>query len=244
MINRINIRSTFMAIKNKNDHSHSEFLNYLSQVEPSNNYRIPALAQLSKDLGVSIASLREQLEVARMLGLVEVRPKTGIRRLKYTFQPAVTQSLTYALTIDPQAFNQFSDLRNHIEATYWYEAVSKLTAEDLQKLKDLLERAESKLKSHPIQIPHEEHRELHLSIFRRLNNPFVTGLLEAYWEEYESIGLNVYTDLNYLEKVWMYHRKMVDSLISGEYSAGYQALLDHTDLLLKRSKPVQTQHFE
>ncbi|MHC1784605.1 MAG: FadR/GntR family transcriptional regulator [Anaerolineaceae bacterium] len=233
-----------MAIKKKNEHALSEFLNYLSQVDPSNNYRIPALAHLSKELGVSIASLREQLEVARMLGLVEVRPKTGIRRLKYTFQPAVTQSLAYALTIDPQAFRHFSDLRNHIEATYWYEAVSRLTVEDLQYLNDLLEKAEKKLKSHPVQLPHEEHRELHLCIFRRLNNPFVIGLLEAYWEEYESIGLNVYTDLIYLEKVWMYHRKMVVSLINGEYAAGYQALLDHTDLLLQRSKPLQTQQFE
>lgn len=233
-----------MPIKKKTANGLSEFLTYLSQVDPSNNYRIPALADLSKELGVSIASLREQLEVARMLGLVEVRPKTGIRRLKYTFLPAVKQSLSYALTINPQAFKHFSDLRNHIEATYWYEAVSQLTGEDIQYLQDLVQRAEKKLKNLPVQIPHEEHRELHLSIFRRMNNPFVMGLLEAYWEEYESTGLNVYTDLAYLEKVWMYHRKMVDSIKSGEYASGFQALMDHTDLLFQRAKPVQTQQFE
>ncbi len=82
-----------MAIKKRKDNSLSEFLVYLSKVDPSNNYRIPALAELSKQLGVSIASLREQLEVARMLGVVEVRPKTGIRRLKFSFKPAVTHSL-------------------------------------------------------------------------------------------------------------------------------------------------------
>jgi len=224
----------------------SEFLTYLSRVDPSNNsdYRIPALAELSKELGVSIASLREQMEVARVLGLVEVNPKTGIRRLKYTFKPAVTQSLSYALTIDPNSFRQYSDLRSHVEAAYWHEAVSKLTAEDKRHLVDLLERAEKKLKSNPVQIPHEEHRELHLVIFRRLKNPFVSGLLEAYWEEYESIGLNVFTDLAYLEKVWMYHRKMVESILRGNYVAGYQALLEHTDLLFERAKPVQTQKFE
>jgi DNA-binding FadR family transcriptional regulator len=233
-----------MPTKKKSANGLSEFLTYLSTVDPSNNYRIPALADLSKELGVSIASLREQLEVARMLGLVEVRPKTGIRRLKYTFQPAVKQSLSYALSINPQAFRHYSDHRNHIEATYWYEAVALLTGEDIQYIQDLVLRAEKKLKNLPVQIPHDEHRELHLSIFRRLNNPFVSGLLEAYWEEYESIGLNVYTDLSYLEKVWMYHRKMVDAIKSGEYAAGYQALLDHTDLLLQRAKPVQTQQFE
>jgi DNA-binding FadR family transcriptional regulator len=233
-----------MATKKKNSTSLSEFLSYLTRVDHSNNWRIPALADLSKELGVSIASLREQLEVARMLGLVEVRPKTGIKRLKYTFQPAVKQSLDYAVAIDPQSFRHFSDLRNHIEATYWYEAVTLLKEDDIQYLKDLIKRAEIKLKNQPIQIPHEEHRELHLSIYRRLNNPFVIGLLETYWEEYESIGLNVYTDLDYLEKVWMYHRKMVDSILTGDFAIGYQALLDHTDLLLQRSKPVLKQQFE
>lgn len=233
-----------MAKKQNTGKSLSEFLDYLSKVDPSNNYRIPALAELGKELGVSIASLREQLEVARMLGVVEVRPKTGIRRLKYSFRPAVTQSLAYALAIDPQAFSHYSDLRNHIETAYWFEAVAKLGSDDGRVLKNLLEKAEKKLSSSPAQIPHEEHRELHLLIYRRLNNPFVTGLLEAYWEEYESIGLNVFTDRDYLEKVWMYHRKMVESILSGEYTAGYQALIDHTDLLQQRSKPVQSQKFE
>jgi DNA-binding FadR family transcriptional regulator len=36
---------------------------------------------MSKELGVSVALLREQLEVAKAIGLVEVRPRTGIRRL-------------------------------------------------------------------------------------------------------------------------------------------------------------------
>ncbi len=233
-----------MAIKKRKDNSLSEFLVYLSKVDPSNNYRIPALAELSKQLGVSIASLREQLEVARMLGVVEVRPKTGIRRLKYSFKPAVTHSLAYALTIDSNNFQQFSDMRNHIETAYWFEAVSRLTPDDSKKLKDLVEKAKKKLKSNPVQIPHDEHRELHLTIYKRLNNPFVMGLLEAYWEEYESIGLNVFTNLDYLEKVWMYHKVMVDSIFSGEFKAGYQALVDHTDLLLQRPKPVQTQKFE
>ncbi len=135
-------------------------------------------------------------------------------------------------------------MRNHIETAYWFEAVSRLTPDDSKKLKDLVEKAKKKLKSNPVQIPHDEHRELHLTIYKRLNNPFVMGLLEAYWEEYESIGLNVFTNLDYLEKVWMYHKVMVDSIFSGEFKAGYQALVDHTDLLLQRPKPVQTQKFE
>jgi DNA-binding transcriptional MocR family regulator len=74
----------------------SEFLRYLASREGADNGDFPSLTDLSSELGVSVASLREQLEVARALGLVEVKPRVGIRRLPFTFLPAVRQSLGYA----------------------------------------------------------------------------------------------------------------------------------------------------
>lgn len=213
----------------------SEFLNYLAHYEDPEGKGLPALTTLSRELGLSVASLREQLEVARALGLVEVRPRTGTRRLPYTFTPAVRQSLNYALALNNAHFQKFSELRNHIESAYWHEAVSLLTREDHQELQDLLARAQEKLQGTPIQIPHKEHRQLHMLIYRRLENPFVIGLLEAYWDAYEAVGLNVFTGgLKYLGEVWDYHAKMIESIVDGEIEAGYQALIQHTDLLYQR----------
>lgn len=196
--------------------------------------RLPSLNEVSKELGVSVALLREQLEVAKAIGLVEVRPRTGIRRLPYTFLPAVRQSLTYALAIDPAYFVAYSDLRIHIESVYWDEAARRLTREDQEALKRLIARAWEKLKGRPIQIPHVEHRQLHLKIYSRLENPFVQGLLEAYWEAYEEVGLNLYTDLDYLQQVWQYHEEMVNAICEGDLRRGYQALIQHKDLLYHR----------
>ena len=209
----------------------SEFLRYLAQREDTGEQKLPALNELSRELGVGIASLREQFEVARALGLVEVRPRTGTKRLPYSFTPAVRQSLGYAITHDRTNFEAFADLRKHIEIAYWYQAVSLLTPEDHENLRNLLERAWEKLRGNPIQIPHEEHREFHLGIYRRLNNPFVTGLLEAYWGAYEAVGFNFYTDINYLEEVWQYHQKMVDSICNQDFDTGFKALNEHTDLI-------------
>ena len=219
----------------------SEFLRYLAGYGDSNGQQLPALSELSRELGLSIASLREQLEVARALGLVEVRPRTGTKRLPYSFTPAVRQSLGYAISHDKNNFEAFADLRRHVEIAYWYEAVALLTPEDHETLRSLLARAWEKLRGNPIQIPHEEHRELHLGIYRRLNNPFVTGLLEAYWGAYEAVGFNFYTDLNYLEEVWRYHQKMVDGICNQDFDSGYKALNDHTDLIyqLIASTPSQ-----
>lgn len=219
----------------------SEFLRYLAQHGETGEQQLPALSNLSRELGVSIASLREQLEVARALGLVEVRPRTGTKRLPYSFTPAVRQSLGYAITHDKNNFEAFADLRQHIETAYWYEAVSQLTTEDHEHLRALVENAWKKLRGTPIEIPHEEHRELHLGIYRRLKNPFVTGLLEAYWGAYEAVGFNFYTDINYLEEVWQYHQTMVDAICNQEFEAGYKALNEHTDLIYQLMASASSQ---
>lgn len=212
----------------------SEFMRYLAthnEVEDS----LPSLKELSLELGVSLASLREQLEVARALGLVEVRPRLGTRRRAYSFTPAVRQSLGYALALNDRHFHQYAKLRKHVEAAFWYEAVEKLTEADKLELQALVARAWEKLRGMPIQVPHEEHRALHLAIYRRLENPFVTGILEAYWEAYEAVGLNVFAGgYDYLQEVWHYHQDMVNAICSGDYKSGYEALVAHTDLLYQR----------
>ena len=217
-------------------YSTSEFIQYLVATSKAvdGQSRLPSLNELSEELGLSVARLREQLEVARALGFVEARPRTGMRRLPYSFLPAVRISLGYAMEIDRQQFEAFSELRNHIEAAYWHEAVVKLLPQDLEELKNLVSSAWEKLHSQQIQIPHSEHRQLHQGIFKRLDNPFVHGILEAYWEAYEAVGLNVYADYDYLQNVWRYHQQMVDALCAGDLQAGFQALVEHTELLYHR----------
>lgn len=208
----------------------SEFLNYLA-AHPEAENKLPPLADLSRELGVGVAALREQLEVARALGLVEVKPRTGMRRKPYSFAPAVRQSLDYAIAMNKDHFVAFADLRQHIEIAYWHRAVKSLTSEDRDYLQELVARAWEKLRGSPIEIPHPEHRELHLTIYRRLGNPFVSGLLQSYWDAYEAVGLNFFTDYDYLTQVWNYHQQMVDSICNNDVDAGYKALSEHTDLI-------------
>ena len=223
-----------MIVRERTSPDISEFLRYLATHEEVEN-GLPSLKNLSAELGVSVASLREQLEVARALGLVEVRPRLGTKRKDYSFTPAIRQSLGYALALNNEHFRKYSELRNHVEAAFWYEAVVKLTEKDKSELRDLITRALEKLQGSPIRVPHEEHRNLHLMIFSRLENPFVTGILEAYWDAYENVGLNVFTGgYEYLQEVWQYHQKMVDAIYYGNYEEGYNALIAHTDLLYHR----------
>jgi DNA-binding FadR family transcriptional regulator len=212
----------------------SEFMRYLA-THPEAENGLPPLDDLSRELGISRGALREQLEVARALGLVDIKPRTGTRRRSFSFAPAVRQSLTYALALSDTHFEKFAELRNHLEVGYWDEATRKLTAEDKRSLQDLVARARQKLTAPVLQVPHEEHRQLHLLTFSRLENPFVTGLLEAYWDMYEAVGLNMYSgDLAYLHEVWDFHAKMVECICAGDYDAGREALVAHMHLLMQR----------
>jgi DNA-binding FadR family transcriptional regulator len=210
---------------------HSEFFTYLLKYSETEREKFPALKDLSSELGLSTSKLREQVSVAKALGLVDVRPRLGIRPLPYSFTPAVDASLCYAIQQDPTYFEDFVDLRRYLEYAYFPRAVDLLQESDHQELRELVLSAWEKLRGRPVRIPHEEHRQLHLTIYNRLHNVFVTGLLEAYWDAYEAVGLNVYADLDYLEQVWTYHEQLAEAAIIKDKTRGLEILREHFDLM-------------
>ena len=209
----------------------SNFLRYLvdSQVAPGE--RLPTLNQIGQELGVSVGKLREQLEIARSLGLVSVRPRVGIVREPFDFSQAVLAGVLFGLGTGEATFEQFSTLRQAIEIDFWDTAVRKLTSTDKQKLQQLVEKAWAKLKGNPIHVPNEEHRQLHLTIFSRVDNPFVTVMLAAYWDAYEASELTRFSPYDYWLEVWEYHERIVGAIVTDNLAEGLVLLSDHFDLL-------------
>jgi DNA-binding FadR family transcriptional regulator len=233
----------------------SEFLQYLLRNASTPGGRLPSLSEISAETGVSVGKLREQLQVARMLGLVEISPRRGIRLLPYSFLPAVRLSLMIALSLDRDVFYQYSVLRIHLETAFWNEAVNLLTEADKSYLMELVESAQFKLGQRSaaavparsaaksgaagrsagpverIQIPHPEHRAFHLTIYSRLHNPFVLSLLAAYWDAYEAVEFSTYADYGYLQEVWSYHGRIAEALSQGENALGKELLMAHMALI-------------
>lgn len=211
-----------------------DLLEYLSAFNSNaeiGDSRVPALSEISEKEGISIAALREQLGVAKAFGFVDVKPRTGIHCLPYSFAPAAKTSLGYAISLNRKYFEDFSNLRRHIEANYWFEAVEKLDASDISHLEKLVSRACKKMESTPPRLPHPEHRDLHLTIYGKIENVFVVGLLEAFWDAYETVGYSQYTELDYLKTVWQFHHQIVKTIAAKDFDEGYSLLLEHMDLL-------------
>lgn len=216
-----------------------EFFRYLVQEGFEPGDRLPSLVDLGNEIGISVGKLREQLEVARTLGLVEASPRRGITRTEYSFLPPVRLSLLTAIELDRSRFEQYSGLRIHLETAYWEEALAVLTDAEKSHLRELVDRAKRKLTGSRIRIPYPEHRYLHLTIFSRLDNPFVLGLLEAYWDAYEAVELNTYADLPYLQEVWDYHERIVDAICQDDVEHSKRLLVEHMGLLKKRGVSIQ-----
>ncbi len=208
-----------------------KFLAYLAQKSAKGENQIPPLSILSQELGMSVSSLREQMELARTIGLIEAHPRSGIQLQPYSFKPAVIRSLAYAIMASKKSFAEFSDLRKNLEKAYFPKAVRLLTSENIHQMQELVRNAKLKLGSNPIQIPNPEHRQFHLSMYINLRNDFVTSLLEAYWMMYESVGLDLYTDLAYLIKVWNYHERIVNLIEDGQFNQSYEFLVEHMELI-------------
>ena len=209
----------------------SELLSYIIEQNVPPGGRLPTLAEMSEEIGISVGKLREQLEVARSRGLVTVRPRLGTQREPFDFLPVVRDSAVFGLASGEAEFEHFSALRQAIETGLWTPAVKRLTAEDYSELRRLVACAWDKLRGDPVHIPNGEHRQLHLTIFNRLDNPFVKGILEAYWDIYESIELTRLASYQYWLEVWDYHEKIVEAICMNDFVRGQQLLLEHFELL-------------
>jgi len=210
----------------------SDLLNYIVQRGYGPGDRLPSIQELAgnEHLDMSVNKVREQLEVARILGLVEVRSKRGTRLRPYKFTPAVRLSAMLAMALGG-SFEAFASLRKHVEAAFWNEACALLGAADLQHMQAQIDSANGKLAAPPFHIPNREHRQFHLAVFRHLDNPFVLGILEAYWNLYEAVGVHRYMDYSYLRQVWDYHSRIMSYIRNGEFEWARQAFLEHTELL-------------
>jgi len=217
----------------------SEVLQYIVQerlqtVDGEELNKLPSLGDLAKQMRVSRGKLREELIAAQAFGVVEMRPGDGTYVRPFDFYEPIRTMVLYGIAGDKRSFDAYYRLRAQIEICFWTEAVRALTPADHARLYQILERAESRLTSAPVEIPHEEHRELHLCMFSRLDNPFVLGLIAAYWDAYEAVGLNRYYDLSYFTRMWDWHREMIDAIAAGDYEQGKQILIRHFTLLEDR----------
>lgn len=223
--------------------SKNELLDYLAEACRA-QAPIPSIPQLSTLLGISVASVREQLEVARTLGFVDVKTRVGIQNREFSINQCLELCLRYGAKVQPDVSDALRDLRKHIEISYWHEAAPQLTSRQIQTLHRIVDAAFAEISREPVRSPQPEHRDFHMLIFEHLENPLANSILETFWNLNAEYERNLPVDRAYLENVWNYHRRIADALASRDYERGYQWLVEHMDLVKQRKKADLSQRFE
>lgn len=221
-----------------------ELLNYIVNKDLQEGDRLPSINDLQSPdhLGINTSKVREQLEVARALGIVDVRPKVGTHIKAYSFAQAIQLSLLFSLAQNIQLFDLYNELRVHIEVSFWDEACQTLSEPDKERMRQSIASARTKLKGSYIEIPNKEHETFHMTMFEKLDNPFVTGILEAYWEAYRTVETKRYVDYGYMQKVWDYHERILDLICKGDYNEAKIAYIEHTKLLRYHPEQIDSNH--
>ena len=174
------------------------------------------------------------MEVPKALGIISSSPHKGNYFSKYSFTPAVVTSLSYAINTNQDNFWQYAQIRRVIEESFFVDAAKLLSDSDVTELNQIVMSASEKMNMDPIQIPHIEHRQFHLKIYSQINNIFIKGILEGYWHVYEEFGLNIYSNLEYLHKVWDFHKRVVMAIQERDYSKAQFWLIAHMGLISQR----------
>jgi GntR family transcriptional repressor for pyruvate dehydrogenase complex len=199
--------------------------------EQGKELKLPPMDELAESLGVSRGKLREELIAIQAYGIAEMRPGDGTYVRPFDFYTATKTLALYAIECDRKHFDQLYEVRIQLEFAFWERAARSLIKEDIDRLQRIITSAEKKLQGTPVEIPHAEHREFHTIIFSRLDNEFASGILKAYWDAYEAVGLHRYFELSYYQSMWDSHKKMVEAIVEGRYEDGKEILTHHFTLL-------------
>ena len=210
-------------------------LDYLIEKAKNPLSEIPPIQKLSSELGVSTASLREQMELAKNLGIISTKPRKGIEILPYQFKPAVEKSLYYAINLDQKYFQQFSELRTHLEQAYFIESASLLDASNINELKVYVQQAKNKLEGFPVQIPHQEHRNYHLTFFQTPEKRFSNRVSRNLLGHVRTDRFNLYNNLEYLINVWKYHQRIIEEIETNDFVKAERLLIEHMELIDTRN---------
>jgi GntR family transcriptional regulator, galactonate operon transcriptional repressor len=143
---------------------------------------LPTEMELSQQLDVSRNVLREAVKVLVSKGLIEVRPKIGMRirprREWSVFDPDV---LSWLLEVGPDEkfFDDLTDIRTIVETAAAERAAERATDDDIAELERCCERMAATVDDNAAHIAADV--EFHAAIIAACHNELLTQINAIYW---------------------------------------------------------------
>lgn len=141
---------------------------------------LPSEKELVERLGVSRSGLRELLAGFEESGIFVTTQGKGREVQLPDISYSITGGWSILLRARPESLMELLNVRCVLEKGFIPEVIETLKVEDLQMMRDLVERMLAKAKRKEIFT--EEDRLFHNIMYSRINNLVLDQLLKAFWD--------------------------------------------------------------
>jgi len=181
---------------------------------------LPSETELAKNFGVSKSTVREAIKMLQATGLVEVRRGQGTVIRKHPGADFISP-LIFQLIIENGYPNDLVELRMMFEPAFVVMAAQRATGEDLDRIRNAMERLESSVQA-GTQVP-EDDIAFHLAILQATKNPLVIRIGETIFQLFKpSISISM---KNIPERAIKDHRRIFEAFYSKDEALLREAVL-------------------
>jgi GntR family transcriptional repressor for pyruvate dehydrogenase complex len=195
--------------------------------------KLPSEREMATDLGISRQSIREALYRAEIVGLIEVRQGEGSFVLS-SIGESLRPPLLVLLEEEAGRIFEFLEVRKLIEGWCAERAAREATAEDLEKMKAILEKMKN---STPGDREWEEADvEFHLSVAAATHNVIAIHIMEALKDSFSSFFTfrKVLTRPEKKDLLVQHHHEIYSAISQKDPSLAKRKILAHLNFIEKK----------
>jgi len=184
---------------------------------------LPTEQTISDMLHVSRNVVREAIKSMELLGIVSAQPGRGTILTKFSLDFVFQNVIFAAAGEEDNAIAEMLDIRKRLELGYMRQAFATLEAEDIQRIRSLVEAIKARWKKH--EFFHGDDRDFHMAIFSKVGNQTLMSMMEAIW----AVDANFKTEekFKHLDETIIKHENIVRALEAGNEEAFEAAMMAH-----------------
>ena len=192
--------------------------------------KIPSERELAADMGISRQSIREALNRAEVMGLIEVRQGEGSFILS-SINRSLKPPLTLIIEKEAERIFDFLEIRKLIEGWCAEQAAGQATGEELQNMEEILDKMK-KVASKDKQWE-ELDLELHLSFAKATHNVIAIHMMEALKSNFGPF-FRFTKSMPSSEKIdvlWQHHYEIFKAITHRDPETAKKKVIEHLDFI-------------
>jgi GntR family transcriptional repressor for pyruvate dehydrogenase complex len=225
-------KGLFAPIKTSkiSDEVYKQIVSLISNGQLKPGDKIPSERELSSEIGISRQSIREALNRAEVMGLIEVRQGEGSFILS-SLEGLLKPPLTVIIEKEVERIFDFLEIRKLVEGWCAEKAALEATGEELEDMKEILDKMK-KVASKDKQWE-ELDLELHLSIAKATHNIIAIHIMDALKVNF-SLFFRFTKSMpssERLDVLWHHHYEIIDAIARKDSKVAKQKVVDHLDFI-------------